>query len=140
MPIEPRNASKGMREQVIPVDLSFETGEQVTDMRLYPPDSLDWRITGVRYEVVKALAATDAGSVAIKTAAGDAAITAISIPASSAIGTRGSATLSTVDARLRAGAKQANAYHGITSAKTTAGGKVKLFISVRVIPNASAAE
>lgn len=136
--ITPRHLSKDLRERLVCVPLSFESGEQVTDLRLYPPPSVDWRLVEARYEVVKALAATDAGTIDIEDPSNNDAITQISIPASSALGTRGSATLSTTDAYLRAGAKQGNAYHGITNAKTTAGGKVLLFLTYRVIEPGSA--
>jgi hypothetical protein len=138
MPRGSRNLAPEAREIVVNVPVSFETGEQVTGQRIYPPPSVDWRLVGVRYEVVKALGDTDVGLIDVKNAAGDAAITQISIPLSSALGVRGSGTLSATDARLRAGAGQANAYHAITSAKTTAGGKVLLSLYYRRIqPNSA---
>jgi hypothetical protein len=135
----PRHCTKDLRERVVCIPLSFETDEQVTDLRFYPPPSADWRLAEVRYEVVKALAATDVGTIDIEAGSGtDDAITQISIPLSSALGVRGSATLSTTDSRLRIGAKQAHAYHAITSAKATAGGKVLLFLTYRIIEPGSA--
>lgn len=138
MPIGSRNMTQEARELCVEVPVSFESGEQVTGLRVYPPPSVDWRLVAVRYEVVKALAATDAGTIDVKDASGNLAITQISIPLSSAVGTRGSGTLSSTDAYLRAGAGQASAYHAITTAKTTAGGKVALFLYYRRIQPASA--
>jgi hypothetical protein len=126
------------KEVAIPLLVSFEANEQVTAERVYPPSSVDWELVGVRYEVVKALADTDVGLIDVKTAAGDVAITQISIPLSSALGVRGSGTLSTTRARLRSGAGQVNAYHTITASKATAGGKVRLWLYYRrVRPNAA---
>ena len=87
---------------------------------------------GANYEVIKALANTDAGTIDVKTAGGAAtAITQISIPLSSALGVRGAAVLSTTKANLRAGAGQANARHEITTAKPTSGGKALLTLFYR---------
>lgn len=132
--VTPRHCSKDMREQVRDLVVSFEDGETVTDQRVYPPPSADWRLAEVRWEVIKALGATDVGTIDIEWGSTtDDAITQISIPLSSAIGVRGTATLSTTDARLRVGPRQAQAYHAVTTAKATAGGRVLLSLTYRAI-------
>jgi hypothetical protein len=138
MPVTERNLGPSARAIIVPLLVSFETGEQVTDYRLHPPPGVDLRLVEVRWEVVKALAATNAGTIDIKTPAGDVAITQISIAASAALGTRGTATLSTNDGRLRIGENQPHAYHGITTAKGAAGGKVQLNLVYRRIQRGTA--
>jgi hypothetical protein len=137
--VSPRHCTKDLREQVRDLVVSFESGETVTDQRVYPTPSADWRLAEVRYEVIKALADTDAGTIDIEAGSTtDDAITQISLPASTVVGTRGTATLSTTDSQLRIGAKQAHAYHAVTTAKTTAGGRVLLSLVYRVIEPGSA--
>lgn len=140
MPWGSRHLSQEAREFTVPVLISFETGEQISGHRVYPPPNADVRLVGVRYEVVKALANTDVGLIDVKTpGAAATAITQISIPLSSALGVRGSGTLSATDANLRVGAGQgANLYHELTSSKATAGGKVMLYLYYRrIAPNSS---
>lgn len=137
MPITARDLAQDVRERVLSTIESFEAGEQVTGERLYPPPSVDWELVAVRYEVIKPLAATDAGTIAVADSFGNAAIATISLPASTAAGTRGLATLATNRAYLRAGAGQTNPYHAVTIAKTTTGGKVRLWFYYRIVrPNA----
>jgi hypothetical protein len=139
--INPKNLRHTCREICLPLLVSFETGEQVTDLRIYPPDASDWRLVGVRYEVVKALANTDVGLIDLEAVNGDDAITQISLPHSSALGTRGSAVLAAASLpRMRAGAGQGNAYWTLTSAKATAGGKVMVFLYFRTIQPGSEQE
>lgn len=133
MPVTNDKLHREVRERAIPLLVSFETGEQVTGEQVVPPPSVDWELIAVRWEVIKALAATNAGTIDVKDAAGNVAITQISIPLSSALGTRGTGTLSTTLARLRAGAGQANAYHAITTAKGAVGGKVRLWLYYRYL-------
>ena len=135
-----RRLQKEAREHVVTLPLSFESGEQVTDLRVYPPPNADWRLVGVRYEVIKSLANTDAGTIDVEDPSNNDAITPISIPLSSALGTRGSGTLAGTDRYLRIGAQQSAAYHAVTAAKTTAGGKALLFLYYRSIVPGSAAE
>ncbi len=140
MPVKAANLATDAKRIVRDLLLSFETGEQVTDMRVYPPDSCDWELVEARYEVVKELANTNAGTIDIEAGSTtDDAITQISIPLSSAIGTRGTATLSTTLSRLRIGGGQTHAYHAVTTAKANAGGKVMLSLTYqRVTRNAPA--
>jgi hypothetical protein len=137
MPVGSGNMTAEAREFVIAVPVSFETGEQVTGLRITPPTNSDWRLVAIDYHVIKALAATDVGLIDVKDASGNAAITQLSIPLSTVIDTRGSCVVSTVDARVCIGAKQASAYHAITAAKTTAGGKVLLLFKYRRIKPAT---
>jgi hypothetical protein len=137
MPLGSRRMALEAREIVVTVPISFETGEQVTGLRVIPPADVDWRLIGVGYAVTKALAGTDAGLVDVKDAAGNVAITQISVPLSTVIDARGTGTLSATDARLRVGAGQSNAYHAITVSKATAGGKALLFLYYRRIQPAS---
>ena len=112
--------------------VSFETGEQVTGLQIFPPPvDGDSVLVGGNYEVVKALAGTDAGTIDLKDASGNTVITQASIPLSSALGTRGTLTVSTITARINVGPNQVTAYHAITTAKTTAGGKVLLSLHYR---------
>jgi len=132
------NLANEAKDMIVPVLVSFETGEQLTAMnRIYPPPSVDWELVAGRYEVVKALAGTDAGTVDIKDDAGSVAVTQLSLAASTALGTRGTFTVNTTARRVRAGAGQANQFHTITTAKATAGGRVQLWLTYRrVRPNA----
>lgn len=131
--VSSRNCSLEQREHQVQLLVSFETGEQVTALRVPPPPSVDWRLVGVNYEVVKALANTDVGLIDVKDSAGNVAITQISIPLSSALGVRGAGVLGAIDARLVVGAGQASPYHTVTTSKATAGGKVQLFLSYRKV-------
>lgn len=138
MPIGSGSMSNEARELMIPIICSFEAGEKVTGLQLSPPPSVDWELVGANYEVIKALGATAAGTIDVKTSGGAAlAITQISIAGAAALGVRGAAVLSAVKANLRAGAGQVNSRHEITTAKgATAAGKVLLTLFYRrVRPN-----
>ena len=116
--------------------LSFESGEQVTGQRLYLPSNCEAELVGGHYEVIKALANTDVGLIDVKDAAGNAIITQVSIPLSSALGVRGSITLATAgtDAlreRRRIRTYGTSLYLAITTSKATAGGKVHLQLHFR---------
>jgi hypothetical protein len=101
---------------VVPVTMSFETGEQATINVRFPDVT---RLTKVRATVTKALAGTDAGTITVKNSAGTTLAT-LSMPASTAINTEFSADL---DIEV-----PADGYVTLVAAKTTAGGKCEVFL------------
>lgn len=110
---------------------SFETGEQVTNYRLKLPENVEVELIGLDWEVVKALAATDAGLITIKDSAGNtiATISATDLPASAALGVRNSSPTAALaaagtDALMERRRVRVSGYITVTAAKTTAGGKV----------------
>jgi hypothetical protein len=106
-------------------ELSFETGEQGT-FKFYFQRSVT--ITGIKLEVTKALAATDAGTVTAKDSSGNTLAAAASFPASTALNTEATIT-PTSHANVAAGD-----YMTLTTAKTTAGGKVRATIQFQANP------
>jgi len=99
--------------EVLP--MSFETGEQTT-YRIYFPMKVT--INKIRSEVVKALADTDAGTITCGNSTGASTGGVITHAASAALADRQTATPTTNNVVL------ADGYYYLTSAKTTAGGKV----------------
>lgn len=102
---------KGVRE----VPMSFETGEAGA-VRLYFPYPVT--ITKIRTSVTKALAATDAGTITGANATGASTGGVATHAASAAIGDPQTATPTTNTTVAT------DSYYQLTSAKTTAGGKV----------------
>jgi hypothetical protein len=138
MPIPADHLTKGNREYTICVPVSFEAGEQVTAQRVKIPNEQEAELIGVDYEVVKALAGTDAGSILVKDAAGNT-IATIAIPLSSALGVRSADPVTQLAAaatdalmeRRRIRLDPTSGYSGylsLTSAKTTAGGKALVWL------------
>ena len=105
------NSKKG----IVTVPLSFESGEQ-TATKIYFPFAVT--INKIRSIVVKAIAATDDGTITGANSTGDSANGVITVAASSALDTEDSASPTTNNEVA------ADSYYKLTSAKTTAGGKV----------------
>lgn len=99
--------------------VSFETGEQYT-LNLYTPFAI--RITKVRGRTIKAIAATDDGTITVKNTAA-ATIATLTATASTAINTDLTAVIPSANNLI---AK--DNFYQIVSAKTTAGGKVMLSV------------
>jgi hypothetical protein len=98
------------------VTVSFETNEQGL-LKVYMPFACT--IVRVRLQVQKALAATDAGTVQLKDAAGTNMTGGLgSLAASSPIGTEATITPTALNTVA------AGSFFSMTTAKTTAGGKV----------------
>lgn len=105
----------GGRKGVVTFLMSFETGEQGMYRQYFP---FPVRVTKVRSAVVKALAGTDTGTItgANATGASTAGVTTHAILA--AIGDAQSTSPTTNNTVA------VDSYYQVTSAKTTAGGKV----------------
>lgn len=110
-----------VKQNIITVPHSFESGEQ-GDINIYLP----WRakLFRVRSTVVKAIAGTDNGTITVKT--GTTTITTITHNASEAYGTEKSASVNQDFLE--------NSAITLTSAKTTAGGKVLVSLEVEILP------
>lgn len=100
---------------VTTVPLSFETGEQTTT-RIYFPSKVT--INKIRGIVMKALAASDSGTVTCGNSTGASATGVITATASAALNTEYAVSPTTNNVVLAAG------YYYLTSAKSTAGGKI----------------
>lgn len=101
--------------EIVTVPLSFETGEAGA-AKIYFPYRV--RITKIRTMVQKALADTDAGTVTGANSTGNSTGGVTTHAASAALADEQSATPTTNYYVAR------NSYYKLTSAKTTAGGKV----------------
>jgi len=97
------------------VPLSFETGEQTTTRIYFPMKVTIGKIRGI---VMKALAATDSGTVTCGNSTGASSSGVLTASASAALDTEYSASPTTNNVVL------ADGYYYLTSAKSTAGGKV----------------
>jgi hypothetical protein len=106
----------------IAIPMSFETGEQ-TATKIYFPETVT--ITGIRGIVMKALAATDSGTITGSNATGASANGVITALASATLNTEYSVSPSTNNVVLKGGA------YTLTSAKTTVGGKVLVTLEYR---------
>jgi hypothetical protein len=95
--------------------MSFETGEQ-TATKIYFPFAVT--INKIRGIVMKAIAGTDNGTITGANASGASTGGVITATASDALNTEYSATPTTNNTVV------AGSYYKLTSAKTTAGGKV----------------
>jgi len=100
----------------ITVPMSFETGEQTTTPIPFPETVTITAITGV---VVKALAAADAGTIQGSNATGNSADGLLTFNASAVLNTTNGPHTPTTNMVVLKGAS-----YTLTSAKTTAGGKV----------------
>ena len=105
------NSKKG----IVTVPLSFESGEQ-TATKIYFPFAVT--INKIRSIVMKAVAGTDDGTITGANSTGDSANGVVTVAASSALDTEDSASPTTNNEVA------ADSYYKLTSAKTTAGGKV----------------
>jgi len=127
--INSNSMSAEARQLPVTLLLSFEAGEQVTDMRVYLPDDVEAELISAKYEVVKQLANTNAGTIDIKDSAGALVATQLSIPLSSPLGTRGDFSLAASadnEIRRRITPSRGRSYLTITTAKGAAGGKVQV--------------
>jgi len=104
-----------IKKGIVTVPLSFESGEQ-TATKIYFPFAVT--INKIRSIVVKAIAATDDGTITGANSTGDSANGVITVAASSALDTEDSASPTTNNEVA------ADSYYKLTSAKSTAGGKV----------------
>ncbi len=111
-----------MNNGIITIPMSFETGEQ-TATTIYFPFAAE--ITKIRGIVMKAVAATDSGTITGANSAGSSTNGIITCAASAALNTEYSVSPST-NYRIAA-----NGYYKLTSAKTTVGGKVLITLEYR---------
>ena len=105
------NSKKG----IVTVPLSFETDEQ-TATKIYFPFAVT--INKIRSIVMKAVAGTDDGTITGANSTGDSVNGVVTVAASSALNTEDSASPTTNNEVA------ADSYYKLTSAKSTAGGKV----------------
>lgn len=112
------NRSTTGNHELTVVEVSFEAGEQSTNL-IRMPDNFS--IDGFYVQVIKALAATDAGTVVPEIAGVPITLTAaMSFPASTAINT------GTIIGTLGANTGSAGAFVGFPATKVTAGGKLRI--------------
>ncbi len=107
--------SSKMSEGIVAVTMSFETGEQAAP-KIYFPFAV--KITRIRATVIKAIAATDDGTITGANATGSSATGVITAAASAVLNTEYSVVPTT---NYTVGK---DSYYQLTSAKTTVGGKV----------------
>lgn len=108
-------------EDVVSVAVSFDTGEQGA-YRVYFPYPVT--VNKIRSRVQKALAATDAGTVTGANSIGASTGGVATHAASAAIGDEQTASPTSNNTVA------ADSYYQLTSAKTTAGGKVNVTLEV----------
>lgn len=138
MPVAVRHCDDSILYRTFVIPVSFETGEQVPTLRVRGIASdQDAILVSATYQVVKAFAATDAGTLTIKTQGGVTVGTA-NIAASTAIGAPVTVDISSATgAQKRVGGKQGDGtdslYHTITASKTTPGGKTMVVLTYRLI-------
>lgn len=113
-----------MDQGIIIVPMSFETGEQ-TATRIYFPFAV--RITKHRGIVTKAIAGTDNGTITGANNIGDSSNGVITATASDALNTEYSVSPTTNNEVPK------DSWYRLTSAKTTAGGKVLVTLEFRRI-------
>ena len=111
-------AKTNLKAHVIPIEGSFESGEQIT-RPLYA--SVSWLVTAWKIVVTKQLAATDAGTITLKDGSG-ATVDSQSIPAGTVV-----ETLYDRPVSFTLAAGQALK---LVTAKTTPGGKVLVLVYV----------
>lgn len=109
--IETEKMNDGVRD----ILMSFETGEQTTTLIYFP---FAVRINKIRGIVMKALAATDSGTITGSNSTGASTSGVITALASAALNTAYSVTPTSNNLVGKDG------YYQLVSAKTTAGGKI----------------
>jgi len=102
-------------EEVISFSMSFETNEQ-TITKIYFPFKA--KINKIRSIVMKALAGTDTGTITGANSAGDSADGVVTVAISAALDEEDSAS-PTTNVEVAA-----DSYYKLTTAKSTAGGKI----------------
>ncbi len=108
------------------VPVSFETGETMTAVKL-PKMPFRYSLVDVRTAVTKAIAATDAATVTVKV--GSTTLATVTIPLSSAMATETASAATPI-----ATAIELTDQLTVTTAKTTAGGRGFLYLTVLVLP------
>lgn len=103
-------------EDVTRLNMSFETGEQTTTKIYFPQKVTINKIRGI---VMKALSATDAGTVTCGNSTGASASGVLTMAASSALNYEPAAASPTTNNVVLA-----DGYYYLTTAKSTVGGKV----------------
>lgn len=112
-----------MNSQVMVAEVSFESGEQSTNAIIMPSDFV---LDSITYQVIKALSATDAGTITPKINGSNVTLSsAISIPLSTIINTTATTTCTA------ANSGSAGDTLTLVAAKTTVGGKVRCTIQWR---------
>ena len=119
--IEQQNVGE---KQIVAIPMSFETDEQGA-LKIYFPYKV--QITKIRSHVVKTLAGTDSGTITGANSTGTSTGGVCTHLASATIGNAKSATPTTNNT------VEANSYYQLTSAKTTAGGKVMAFLEYKKV-------
>lgn len=109
---------------VVTILMSFETGEQGAFKQYFP---FPVQIKKIRTAVVKALANTDAGTVTGANATGASTGGVTTHALSAAIGNEQSASPTTNNKVA------ANGYYQLTTAKTTAGGRVQVTLEYETL-------
>lgn len=107
------------------VPVSFETGETMTAVKL-PKMPFRYSLVDVRTAVSKAIAASDAATVTVKN--GSTTLATVTIPLSSAMAVE-TAAASVTDTPV-----ELTEQLSVTTAKTTAGGRGFLYLTVKVLP------
>lgn len=125
--IPPRVMTSAAKKGYRTLEVSFEANE-VMASKVYWTQSV--RITGWRGQVTKALAATDAGTITLKDSAGNNITpnAALSIPASTAIAAEFNQGAPNTNNVVAAGD-----FIQVVTAKTTPGGKARVFIEYEAI-------
>lgn len=112
-----------MNSQVMTIEVSFESGEQSTNAVIMPSDFV---LDSITYQVIKALANTDAGTITPKINGSNVTLSsAISIPLSTVINTTATTTCTANNSG------SAGDTLTLVATKTTAGGKVRCTIQWR---------
>lgn len=115
----------GPNRFVMCIPMSFETGEQTTHKVYFPAKA---KILRMRTHVTKALAASDAGTITMNNSASAAMASGqVSLPLSTLINNNASCVPTTNNTVT------ADDYIELVSAKTTAGGKVNVFIEYKLV-------
>jgi hypothetical protein len=118
--VAPSNLSTSANTNILVIECSFEANEQGNNAITMP---VAGTLNRIDYEVIKALANTDAGTITPRIAGVAVTLSApISIPLSTAINTTGSVNCTAANTFA------ADAVLTFVAAKTTAGGKVRLSI------------
>lgn len=110
-----------LQKEIVTLCMSFETGEQTATKVFFPYKVTVNKIRGI---VTKAIAATDNGTIQGANSTGDSASGLITATASDAVNTEYSVSPTTNNVVL------ADGYYKLTSAKSTAGGKVLVTLEV----------
>lgn len=118
--VTPEELSTEANTQVLIIECSFESGEQANNSVVIP---IKGTLNRINYEVIKALAATDAGTITPQINGVAVTLSApISIAASTPINTQGNVNCTALNTFV------ADDVLRFVAAKTTAGGKVRITV------------